>query len=146
MTVLRIELSANRGTRFPIIVALLFLATGLFWAAIVMLGQGDSLLIWPSIASLVSGGLILAKRNVDITRSVTLATALYNLLVFLYQAYSAFTLVGSSFGSFATLAAAGYLLGTIVFVFVMLGLYADSGALGSASSRFVEDSRTSMPR
>ena len=131
---------------FSTIVALPFLATGLFWAAVVLLGQGDPLLIWPSIASLVSGGLILAKRNVGITRSVALAAALYNLIIFVYQAYSALTLVGSSFSSFTLLAAAGYLLGTIVFVFVMLGLCADSGALGSASSRFVEDSRTSMPR
>lgn len=130
---------------FSTIVALLLLATGLFWAAVVLMGQGDSLLIWPSIASLVSGGLILAKRNVEITRSIALAAALYNLIIFIYQAYSALTLVGSSFSSFAVLAAAGYLVGTVLFVLVMLGLYADSGALGFSSSRFVEDSRTSIP-
>ena len=129
---------------FSTIVALPFLATGLFWAAVVLLGQGDPLLLWPGIASLVSGGLILAKRNVEITRSVALAAALYNLLIFVYQAYSALALVGSSFGSFTALAAAGYLLGTVVFILVMLRLYADSGALGFASSRFVEDSRTSI--
>ncbi len=132
--------------RFSTITALLFLATGLFWASIVLLGQGDPLLVWPSIASLVSGGLILARRNLSIARSVALAAALYNLLIFLYQAYSAFTLVGSSFSSFAVLAAAGYILGTVVFILVMLGLYADSGGLGLPSSRYVEENRTSIVR
>ncbi len=131
---------------FSTIVALLFLATGLFWIAVVLMGQGDPLLIWPSVASLVSGGLILAKRNVEITRGVALATALYNLLIFVYQAYAALTLVGSSFGSFPVLTAAGYLLGTVVFILVMLGLYADSGVLGFSSPRLGEDSRTSTPR
>jgi hypothetical protein len=137
-------LSVGTTSRFGILVALLFLATGVFWLLIVLLGQGDVLLIWPSIASLVSGGLIFAKRNVEITRSIALAAALYNLLVFLYQAYSALTLIGSSFGSFAILAAAGYLLGTVLFILVMLGLYADSGVLGLVSSRFVEDSKMNI--
>jgi hypothetical protein len=124
--VVRVELTGGKSTRFTTVSTLIFIAAGLFWALIVVLQQGDPLLIWPSLASFASAGLILAKRSVEITRRVALAAALYNLTIFLYQAYSAFTLVNSTFGSFATLAAVSYLVGTVIFLFLMLGLYADS--------------------
>lgn len=140
------KLAGGKSLRFSQISAVLFLAAGIFWASTVMLQQGDLLLVWPSLASFISAGLILMKRSVVVTRSVALATGLYNLIIFSYQAYSAFSLLGSGFASFASLAAVGYIVGAIIFFFLVLGLYADSEVLALSSSRFSEDSRQNIPR
>ncbi len=137
-------MAGGKNLRTYLITAILFLATGVFWMSIVMLQQGSLLLIWPSLASFIAGGLMLFKRSVGVTRSVALATGLYNLVLFSYHAYSALALLESGFASFAYVAAVGYVFGTLIFLVLVFGLYAGSEVLGLSSSLFSEDSRTSM--
>ncbi len=122
--------------RFSQLSAVLFLVAGVFWASTVMMQQGDLLLVWPSLASFASAGLIFMNRSVVVTRSVALATGLYNFIIFSYQTYSAFNLLGSSFASFASLAAVGYVVGAVIFLFLVLGIYGESEVFGPSSSRF----------
>ncbi len=69
---------------------------------------------------------MLTKRGAVITQSVAFASALYNSVIFFYQAYSAVTLTGSVFASFASIAAVGYTVGAVTFLFILLGLYSGS--------------------
>jgi len=119
-------MTGERISRFSQITALLFLVASIFWFSIVLLQQGDLLLVLPGIASLFSAVLIFMRKKIVILRSVSLAACLYNLLIFAYHAYSAFSLIGSGFTSFAYLAIFGYSLGTVTFLFLLLKVQSDS--------------------
>ena len=119
-------MTGERISRFSQITALLFLVASIFWFSIVLLQQGDLLLVLPGIASLFSAVLIFMRKKIVILRSVSLAAGLYNLLIFAYHAYSAFSLIGSGFTSFAYLAILGYSLGAIAFLFLLLKVQSDS--------------------
>ncbi|MDP7657670.1 MAG: hypothetical protein QF812_00470 [Nitrososphaerales archaeon] len=119
-------MTGERISRFSQITALLFLAASIFWFSIVLLQQGDLLLVLPGIVSLFSAVLIFMRKKVIVLRSIALAAGLYNLLIFAYHAYSAFSLIGSGFTSFAYLAIFGYSLGTATFLFLLLKVQSDS--------------------
>tara|TARA_B100000315_G_C14532099_1_gene566685 strand:- start:260 stop:637 length:378 start_codon:yes stop_codon:yes gene_type:complete len=116
----------EKVSRFSQITALLFLVAGIFWFSIALFQQGNLLLVLPGFASIFSAVLIFMRKKIVIIRSVSLATGLYNLLIFAYHAYSAFSLIGSGFTSFAYLAIVGYSLGTITFLFLLLKVQSDS--------------------
>ncbi len=120
------NMTGGRISRFSQITALLFLVAGIFWFSIALLQQGDLLLVLPGIASLFSAVLLFMRKKIVILRSVSLATGLYNLLIFAYHAYSAFLLIDSGFTSFAYLAILGYSLGTVTFLFLLLKVQGDS--------------------
>ena len=123
-------MAGAKSSRLSKISAVLFLVVGLFWISIVLLKQGDLLLVLPGFASLISAVLILVKRSSVITRSIALSTGLYNLVIFVYQTYSAFSLIGSSFTSFVSLVAVGNLFGAITFLFLVLKMNGDSDFFG----------------
>ena len=116
----------EKVSRFSQITAILFLVAGIFWFSIALFQQGNLLLVLPGFASIFSAVLIFMRKKIVIIRSVSLATGLYNLLIFAYHAYSAFSLIGSGFTSFAYLAIVGYSLGTITFLFLLLKVQSDS--------------------
>ena len=121
-----LNMTDEKASRFSQITAILFLVAGIFFVSIALFQQGDLLLVLPGFASLFSAVLIILKKKRDIIRNVSLATGLYNLLIFAYHAYSAFSLIGSGFTSFAYLAIVGYSLGTITFLFLLLKVQSDS--------------------
>jgi len=125
-----LNMAGLKVSRFSRITALLFLAAGIFWFSIVLFEQGAFLLVLPGFASLLSAVLIFIGKNIDIKRSVSLATGLYNFLIFAYHAYSAFSLIGSGFDSFAYLAIMGYSLWTVTFLLLVIKMQNDSEVFG----------------
>ena len=125
-----LNMAGLKVSRFSRITALLFLAAGIFWFSIVLFEQGAFLLVLPGFASLLSAVLIFIGKNIDIKRSVSLATGLYNFLIFAYHAYSAVSLIGSGFDSFAYLAIMGYSLWTVTFLLLVIKMQNDSEVFG----------------
>ncbi len=105
---------------------LIFLAAGLLWVSLALMDQGSFLLILPGFISLISAGLILIKPNHVVTRNLALSAGLYNLSILLYQSYSAFSLMGSSFSLFFSITGVGYLFGAGFFLFLLLKVHGNS--------------------
>ncbi|MFC1755268.1 hypothetical protein ACFL96_18085 [Thermoproteota archaeon] len=114
------------NSRLSYIFVVIFLVAGLLWVSVALLNQGDLLLVLPGFVSLISAGLILIKPNLLITRNLALSAGVYNLIIFVYQSYSAFSLIGSNSSMFFSIAAIGYLFGTGIFLFLVLRVNGDS--------------------
>ncbi len=112
-------------SRLSYVFAGIFFIAGLFWVYIALFTKGEFLLIMPGFVSIISAGLILIKPNLGVTRNLALSSGLYNLIILLYQSYSAFSLIGSNSSSFFSIAAIGYLFGTGVFLFLVLRVHGD---------------------
>lgn len=117
---------SKKTSRLSYMAVLIFLAVGILWISLALMNQGSFLLILPGFISLISAGLILIKPNQLVTRNLALSAGLYNLVILLYHSYSAFSLIGSSFSLFFTIAAVGYLLGAGFFLFLVLRVSGNS--------------------
>ncbi|MDA4122112.1 MAG: hypothetical protein OK456_02895 [Thaumarchaeota archaeon] len=80
--------------------AVLLLATGAFWIAILALGAGDFLAL-VAIASVASGILLIAMPTDRTTDPVVIATCLFGLVLTVYQFYVGLTEIGTILGSVA---------------------------------------------
>ncbi len=83
------------------LVPVLFFVVGAFWVGIVATG-GGYLLLLASLAFLLSGVLLLVAPKSWVGRPLAGASALLGLVLTLYQAYQAATLLGSDLGSVGT--------------------------------------------
>jgi hypothetical protein len=99
-----------------LVVPILFFVEAAFWPAIVATG-GGTLLLFATLACVVSGVLLLAMPTHWVTRPVAGASALLVLTLTVYQFYEASTLFGSNLSTFALTSAA------IFGVFAIISIY-----------------------
>lgn len=89
--------------------AYIFVAMGLVWAILSFVG-GSSLLLWPTLTALASGALLIVRPQHRFTSALSKASALYGLVLAVYQAYVAVPLLGTLFTSIATYSVASFAL------------------------------------
>jgi len=78
---------------------ILFFVVGAFWVGIVATG-GGALLLLAALAFVLSGVIMVAMPSNWVGRPLGGASALFGLILTVYQAYEAVTLLGSGLGSF----------------------------------------------
>jgi len=108
------------------VVPLLFLIEGVFWLGIVATG-GALLLSLAALAFIVSGILLFAVPASWVTRPLAGASALFGLVLAVYQVYEAATLAGTS------LSALGLTSGAIFGVFAIVSVYLELSTLAMGS-------------
>lgn len=102
-----------------ILVPVLFLVAGVFWVGIVATGGGPLLLL-AALASLLSGGLLLAMPSNWVTRPLAGASALFGLVLTLYQAYEASTLLGTNLSNLGVYSLVLFVVFALVYAFLEL--------------------------
>ncbi len=105
-----------------VLVPILFIVEGAFWLSILATG-GGGLLVFPALAGILSGVLLLATPSNWATRPLAGASALFALALTLYQVYVAATLVGSS------LSGVGLTSVAIFGVFAVVSVYLEMSML-----------------
>lgn len=98
--------------------AVLFFATGVFWAGILATG-GGVLLAWAALTCFASGAFLIVWSSNWVTRPLNVATALFGLVLTVYQVYLSLTIVGTGLGSLAAYSSAAFALFTIVYVYLL---------------------------
>jgi hypothetical protein len=99
-----------------LIVAILFLAEGVFWVGVVATG-GAPLLLFAALAFIVSGLVLIQMPTSWATKPLAGASALFGLTLTIYQIYEAATLYGTSLSSI------GLTSGAVFGVFAVLCVY-----------------------
>jgi len=89
-----------------------FLLMGVVWLAIAAY-VGSLLLLWPVVALLVGGALLMTRPGWRLTWAWVISAAFLGMLLSLYQAYVAASLVT---GAFATVAGGSLALFALLFV------------------------------
>lgn len=108
------------------VVPLLFLIEGVFWLGIVATG-GAFLLSLAALAFVVSGVLLFALPGSWVTRPLAGASALFGLVLAVYQVYEAATLAGTS------LSTLGLTSGAIFGIFAIISVYLELSTLAMGS-------------
>ena len=101
---------------------ILFFAEGAFWVIVVATGGGP-LLLFAALACVLSGVFLLSMPSHWVTRPLAGASALFALLLAIYQVYEATTLVSSNLSS------VGIDSGAVFGVFAVVCIYLELGAL-----------------
>jgi len=104
------------------VVPLLFLVEGVFWLGIVATG-GAILLSLAALAFIVSGLMMYAMPANWVTRPLAGASALFGLVLAVYQVYEAATLAGTGLGEL------GLTSGAVFAVFAVLSVYLELSTL-----------------
>ena len=104
------------------VVPLLFLVEGVFWLGIVATG-GAILLSLAALAFIVSGLMMYAMPANWVTRPLAGASALFGLVLAVYQVYEAATLAGTGLGVL------GLTSGAVFAVFALLSVYLELSTL-----------------
>jgi hypothetical protein len=100
----------------------LFIVEGVFWLAVVALG-GGILLVFAAVAAMLSGVLLATRPALWLTKPLAGASALFALVLALYQVYEAATLVGSNLNN------VGLTSGVVFGVFALVSIYLELGTL-----------------
>jgi hypothetical protein len=107
-------------------VPVLFLIEGAFWLAIVATG-GAGLLALAALAFIASGILLFAMPSNWVTRPLAGASALFGLVLAVFQVYEAATLAGTA------LSTLGLSSGLVFGAFAILALYLELSTLAMGS-------------
>ncbi len=103
--------------------SIIFLIMGIFWILASLLGEGSNLLIAPGIMNLIVASLLLFKVQKILLRILLLPTALYNLIILIYQAYSIYILLTFNLTIFNLLSLIIYSIISISFLLISLIAY-----------------------
>jgi hypothetical protein len=106
---------------------ILFFVEGAFWVGIVATGGGPLLLL-VALACILSGLMLVAMPSNWATRPLAGATALFGLILAVYQLYVAASLIGSNLNTL------GVSSGAIFGVFAAVCVYLELSILGMGSS------------
>ena len=109
-----------------LLLPILFFVEGAFWVGIVATGGGP-LLLWAALAAVLSGIVIVAVPSNWMARPLAGASSLLGLMLTIYQAYEASTLLGTGL---ATLGAES--LGLFV-VFALIYVYQTAATISTVS-------------
>ena len=110
-------MKSNQGLlgRVP---AVLFLATGVFWAAILATG-GGAVLVWAALTCFASAAFLLAWSSNWATRPLTIASALFGLTLTIYQIYISLTIVGTALGTIAAYSGILFAVFSAVYLYLL---------------------------
>ena len=97
-----------------------FFIEGVFWVGVVATG-GAAILAFGAATGILSGVLLIAAPNNWVTRPFAGATALFGLVLTVFQAYEAATLLGGDLGSIGTISGAVFTVFAIVCVYLEMG-------------------------
>lgn len=105
-----------------LVVPVLFVVEGVFWLAVVAAG-GAGLLILAALAFIISGALLMVAPAHWVSRPFAGASALFGLVLTLYQVYEAATLAGTG------LSTLGVTSGVVFAVFALVSIYLELATL-----------------
>jgi hypothetical protein len=97
----------------------LFFVAGAFWVGIVLLG-GGVYLTWAAATSLLSGALLIALPSNRITFPLVAASAVFGVILTLYQLYLGLTLVGTILNTVAIYNVGAFAIFTVVYGYLLL--------------------------
>lgn len=104
-----------------------FIILGVFWLFAALTAQGTPYLVGPASISIVTAVVLLVGMNKSRELKIlATSTALSNLVLTAYHAYAAALLFRVGLTYFGGVALAGYALGSIVLIILILGLYSDA--------------------
>jgi hypothetical protein len=109
---------------------ILFFVEAAFWIAIIATGAGF-LLFWAALAALLSGVAIIAAPSNWMTRPLAGASALFGLVLMIYQAYVASALLGTSMATLGAESLAAFVVLAIVYLYLVASTI--SATLGLSS-------------
>lgn len=98
---------------------ILYFVAGVFWVVVLVAG-GGSLLFWPALTCFVSGIMLYAWSSSWITRPLVYATALFGLVLTVYQLYVALTLIGTGLDPIAAITGAIFAVLTAIYLYLLL--------------------------
>lgn len=104
------QIAQNRLSKIS---PVLFLVVGAIWLAVTVSSR-ELVLLWPTVASILSGISLLLGATKQLRRSLGVASSLFGLTIALFQLYLSTALVGTALGSLAT-----YSLATFVVLIVL---------------------------
>jgi hypothetical protein len=87
-------------TRLGKISPALFLVAGAIWLVVTVAG-GDLVLIWPGLASILSGISLLLVSGKPLRRPLGVASSIFGLAIAIYQTALSATLLGTTLGLLA---------------------------------------------
>jgi hypothetical protein len=123
-------LDVVRTLGFSMASAAVFIIVGAAWLALGLIGEGSIYLISPGIVNVLAGALIFAGIRGRIVASLALASAIYNLVLVVYQAFASVYALTQGFNVFYIAASVVYFLLTIFFVIFGFAVYSKTSALG----------------
>jgi hypothetical protein len=99
--------------------AILFFVAAAFWAGIVLLG-GGVYLTWAAATGLLSGALLVALPSNRATNPLVVASALFGILLTLYQLYLGLTLIGTVLNTVAIYNTVPFAIFTVLYAYLLL--------------------------
>ena len=123
------------------VIAIIFLAAGLFWISIVMLGEGAPLLITPGLASIITAIMLFGIWGAKYAKILAIATAIYNLILLIYQLIAAIILLEINPGLTGIFITIGYLIGTLFFIAILILGYSKSENLLKSTFQSSEENK-----
>ena len=113
-----------------LLLPVLFFVEAAFWIAIIATGAGF-LLFWAALAALLSGVAIIAAPSNWMTRPLAGASALFGLVLMIYQAYVASALLGTSMATLGAESLAAFVVLAIVYLYLVASTISTTLGLSS---------------
>jgi len=104
-----------------VLVPILFFAEGALWVGMVATGSGP-LLGLAALSCILSGVFLLAMPSNWVSRPLAGASALFGLVLTVYQGYLASTLLGSNLSNLGTYSLAVFAVFSLVYVYLELSM------------------------
>jgi hypothetical protein len=104
-----------------VLVPILFFAEGALWVGMVVTGSGP-LLGLAALSCILSGVFLLAVPSNWVSRPLAGASALFGLVLTVYQGYLASTLFGSNLSNLGTYSLAVFAVFSLVYVYLELSV------------------------
>ena len=104
-----------------VLVPILFFAGGALWVGMVATGAGP-LLGLAALSCILSGVFLLAMPSNWVSRPLAGASALFGLVLTVYQGYLASTLLGSNLSNLGTYSLAVFAVFSLVYVYLELSM------------------------
>jgi hypothetical protein len=96
---------------------ILFFVTGVFWAGIIVDG-GGSLLVWAILTCFASGAFLMLWATSWFTRPLVAASALFGVVLTIYQLYLALVTLGSGLPGLAIVSAPLFAVFTVIYLYL----------------------------
>jgi heme/copper-type cytochrome/quinol oxidase subunit 3 len=117
--------------------AYVYLVVGIAWLGVAALA-GSLLILWPVVACIAAGALLILRPGKRFTWAWVLATAVLGLLLAAYQVYSWASFVLGAFAAVAGEAIAVFLVLAVIHAFLLF-----AGASGTKPAKSEQSQKTS---
>jgi hypothetical protein len=97
---------------------ILYLVAGVVWIGVLATG-GSILLFWAALTCFLSGLFLFAWSSSWITRPLAKATAVFGLVLTVYQLLAALSLIGTGLDSVAVVSGALFGILTVVYLYLL---------------------------